>query len=414
MIQITNSSDCCGCSSCVQVCPKQCISFDEDEKGFCYPIVNMESCIDCGLCEMVCPCLNSSESIFPREVYAVKNPDENVRKESSSGGVFTMLAEAIIDQGGVVFGAKFNEKWEVVHDYTETKDGLKAFRGSKYVQSLIRDTYIKTRDFLKVGRKVLFSGTPCQVAGLRKFLRKEYDNLITVDFICHGVPSPGIFRWYLQEEINNYIIQNTSNRSEYIPIHSIPKESIKLPKSLSIMAVRFRDKQEGWKKFGFTIDLILSSNRGEQKYDTISSNLIENVFLKGFIADLYLRPSCHKCPSRNYKSGSDITVSDFWGQEYMFPDFDNDTGVSAVIIKTEKGESLYSSLKWPIQEKKSIDQVISYNKSLLFSKPETYRCKKFWSLPLVYTFSDRVNKSVNLTIAEKIYSKITSLLLKYK
>lgn len=344
MIKIDNKQSCSGCSACVQACPKQCISFEEDEQGFRYPSINYELCVNCGLCEKVCPCINENEQTMPLDIYAAKNPNKEIRKESSSGGIFTMLAESIIDEGGVVFGARFNEKWNVVHDYTETKEGLAAFRGSKYVQSIIGDTYKQVRDFLKADRKVLFSGTPCQIAGLRLFLRKDYDNLYTVDFICHGVPSPGVFRWHLQEEINNYAARQSSEKIQFCssPIHSIPKGDVLLPEGVSIEGIRFRDKREGWKKFSFVLLLAEASAEGKKNTVLFSSNVCENTFLKGFCSDLYLRPSCHKCPSRDFKSGSDIIIADFWGQEYMFPEFDNDTGVSSVIVKTEKGRQLLS------------------------------------------------------------------------
>lgn len=202
MISINDKKDCCGCAACVQRCPKQCITLHEDNEGFLYPQVDESLCIDCGLCEKVCPVINQADERTPLGVYAAKNPNESVRMQSSSGGVFTMLAERIIDEDGVVFGACFDERWEVVHSYVETKEALAKFRGSKYVQSKIGSTYQQVEGFLKSGRKVLFSGTPCQIAGLKKYLRKEYDNLLAVDFICHGVPSPGVFRTYLQEEIN--------------------------------------------------------------------------------------------------------------------------------------------------------------------------------------------------------------------
>lgn len=200
MIRIYNKHDCCGCNSCVQRCPKSSITMREDEEGFLYPDVDESTCIDCGLCETVCPVIHQSTVRKPIAVCAAKNKDEKIRLSSSSGGAFTALAESVIDEDGVVFGAKFDEDWSVVHDYMETREGLAAFRGSKYVQSRIGDSFKKAEQFLKAGRKVLFSGTPCQIAGLKRFLRKEYDNLLTVDFICHGVPSPGVWREYLKEE----------------------------------------------------------------------------------------------------------------------------------------------------------------------------------------------------------------------
>lgn len=413
MIKIENKEKCTGCSACVQACPKQCISFEEDAQGFRYPSVNQELCIDCGLCEKVCPCINQNEQTMPLVIYAAKNPDEDVRRQSSSGGIFTMLAESIIDEGGVVFGARFNEKWNVIHDYTETKEGLAAFRGSKYVQSIIGDTYKQARDFLKAGRKVLFSGTPCQILGLRLFLKKKYEkNLYTVDFICHGVPSPGVFRWYLQEEINNFAANQSSKKKQfcYSPIHSIPKGDILLPDGISIEGIHFRDKREGWKKYSFVLLLAEASAEGKKNTVFLSSNVCENTFLKGFCSDLYLRPSCHECPSRDFRSGSDITIADFWGQEYMFPEFDNDTGVSSVILKTEQGRYLFSLLKNPIVERKNIDQVLSYNPSLVSSKPMPSQSRKFWEMPLNMTFNERVNKAISISFRKRIYVKLKSLI----
>ena len=199
MIQIVDKSQCCGCTACVSVCPKQCIAMQEDEEGFLYPVVDTSLCIDCNLCQKVCPELHPMNTRTPLHVYAAKHKDEQIRLASSSGGIFTLLAEKVIDEGGVVFGARFNASWEVVHDYTETKEGLTAFRGSKYVQSWLGNCFSKVRSFLSEGRKVMFTGTPCQVAGLKQYLRKEYDNLLTVDVVCHGVPSPKVWRMYLDE-----------------------------------------------------------------------------------------------------------------------------------------------------------------------------------------------------------------------
>lgn len=201
MIEIKDKSQCCGCNACVQRCPKQCIAMCEDEEGFLYPEVDEAICIDCGLCENVCPVINQADARIPLQVYAAKNTDEKIRMHSSSGGVFSILAEQTIKQGGVVFGARFDENWEVKHDYTETIDGVSVFRGSKYVQSKTGDTFKQAEQFLKQNRKVLFSGTPCQIVALKRYLKKEYENLLLVDFICHGVPSLGVWRKYLKQVI---------------------------------------------------------------------------------------------------------------------------------------------------------------------------------------------------------------------
>jgi coenzyme F420-reducing hydrogenase beta subunit len=208
MITITDKAKCVGCNACEQCCSSQSITMQEDIEGFLYPYVNTETCTNCRLCEKVCPVINQKDQSKPLICYAAKNKDEEIRLESSSGGVFTLLAEKVIREGGVVFGARFNESWEVVHDYAETIERLSVFRGSKYVQSRIGKTYIHVKQFLKKGRFVLFSGTPCQIAGLRLFLGREYDNLLTVDVVCHGVPSPKIWNMYLNQIIDNQMLDN--------------------------------------------------------------------------------------------------------------------------------------------------------------------------------------------------------------
>lgn len=332
MITVENKKDCCGCWACSQICPHKCISFQEDEEGFLYPFVNQDDCIDCGLCEKVCPMINRNEPRTPLKVYASKNPDDNIRLKSSSGGVFTLLAEKIIDEGGVVFGVKWNEKWEAVHDYVEAKDGLAAFRGSKYLQSKVGSAFSDVRLFLKEGRLVLFCGTPCQIAGLRLYLGKEYENLYTIDFICHGIPSPGVFRWYLQEELNRYAPSPLKLSDSNCLIRSIPKADLVLPKGYEIKDIRFRDKRKGWKKYGFSLDLIEENKKGENntiKYQN------QNTFLKGM--NFYLRLSCYDCAHRLLRSGSDITIADYWGIQTLLPDYDDDKGISGVIVNTEKG-----------------------------------------------------------------------------
>ena len=179
MIKIKHKEDCCGCTACQQVCPKSCISMHNDEQGFAYPRIDSEKCIDCHLCEKVCPVINQympKES--PMKCYLAKSRNDDVRSQSSSGGIFTELAKYTIEQKGVVFGVRFNERWQAVYDFTETMEGVDAFRGSKYVQADINSSYAKVKEYLKAGRLVLFSGTPCYVSGLNHFLKEEYPNQI--------------------------------------------------------------------------------------------------------------------------------------------------------------------------------------------------------------------------------------------
>jgi coenzyme F420-reducing hydrogenase beta subunit len=250
----------------------------------------------------------------PLSVYAAKNPDERIRRESSSGGIFTALAERIIAEGGVVFGAQFNEQWEVVHGYTETAEGLSAFRGSKYVQSIIGNTFRQANAFLEQGRKVLFSGTPCQIAGLRAFLRKDWDTLFTVDLVCFGVPSPAVWRRYLEESIHD---------------------------TSTISSIRFRAKVSGWKRKYFCIE---ASDIQNKKKTLISSELYQTEFGKGFGHTLYHRPSCHHCPVRFLRSGSDITIADYWSIQNVLPKFDDDKGTSLVMVNTAKGRAFYDQV----------------------------------------------------------------------
>lgn len=337
MIKITRPENCCGCSACAQRCPKQCITMEEDPEGFLYPRIDLSKCIDCKLCEKVCPIINPNEDKQPLEVYATINPDEETRKQSSSGGVFSLFATRIIQENGVVFGARFDENGEVKHDYTETLEGLAAFRGSKYVQSRIGNTYQKAESFLKSGKKVLFSGTPCQIAGLKRFLRKDYDNLITVDFICHGVPSPKIWRHYLKVTCNQ----------------------LAGGKDYEIKAINFRNKDRGWKNFSFLLNLNVTGKTNK----TLCEPAGNNAYMKGFLGNLYLRPSCHYCAAKSGKSGSDITIADYWGVQKQNPSLNDDKGVSLAFYNTPKG-NLY---KLPSDTPLSYPKAIKYNRAAVKS-----------------------------------------------
>ena len=319
MIKIIRKDQCCGCSACLHICPKHSISFKEDKEGFLYPQVDTSTCIDCGLCEKVCPVLNQDEERMPLQVYAAKHTDDEIRMKSSSGGIFTLLAEQIIDKGGVVFGARFNENWEVIHDYTETKEGLGPFRGSKYVQSNIGNSYKQVEKFLKTGRYVMFTGAPCQIAGLKKYLRKDYENLLTVDFVCHGVPSPMVWRKYLEEEIAR---QGDAGKNSVLTSSKV---------SPVVTGVNFRDKSTGWKKFSFVLNFSKASDEGEHN-TVLSSIFSENEYMRVFLSNLNLRPSCYKCAVKCGRSGSDITIGDFWGIDNIDPNFSSDKGISLVLL----------------------------------------------------------------------------------
>lgn len=381
MIKIDRLVDCCGCASCVQVCPKQCISFNEDKQGFRYPQINKSICIKCGSCERVCPMLKKHESILPKSIYAAKNKDEEIRFSSSSGGIFTLLAEKIISEGGVVFGARFDEHWEVVHDYTEIIEGLAAFRGSKYLQSRIEDNYQKAKSFLVKGRKVLFSGTPCQIAGLKSYLQKDYDNLVCIDFVCHGVPSPKVWRRYLKE------VAHKRDKNAVSLIFITNTDSL-------IKSVNFRDKVTGWKKYSFTVRFSKTSVEGEQNTVSRSEVFSENAFMKAFLKNIILRPSCYHCRFREGKSQSDITLGDFWGIDRLMPAVDDDLGVSLIMINSDKGVLNFPSLSTE-SIVMSYDEARKHNPSIYSSsKTHPMRSYFYWSLDKSFNLHRLINRSV--------------------
>lgn len=339
----------------------------EDGEGFLYPKVDTETCIDCGLCEMVCPVINQGAKGKPIAAYAAKNPDEEIRCQSSSGGIFTMLAERTIRSGGVVFGARFDEHWNVIHDYAETIEGVAAFRGSKYVQSRMGDCYRKVEMFLRREREVLFSGTPCQIAGLKKFLRKEYNNLVTMDVICHGVPSPGVWREYLNETVSG-----------------------------RIQAISFRDKREGWRHSGFALHTF------EQEY---YEPLNRNLFMRGFLADIYLRPSCYACPAKGFSSGSDLTLGDYWGIESQKPELEDGKGVSAILVNSVRGVAVLAELPAELYTA-SYDNICCRNPALVRSAVLPKRRAQFFV---------RDGQNVRLRIARgcrrSLFLRIRSLII---
>lgn len=353
MIIIKKKNRCCGCESCVQACPKHCISFDEDAEGFRYPKVDMSSCVNCGLCEKVCPFLNQSVPQLPLASYAAKNRDPKELDSSSSGGAFILLAKEIIKQGGVVFGAKFDADWNVVHGYADTADELKAFMGSKYVQSRIGNAFLEAKTFLKAGRIVLFSGTTCHIAGLKKFLGKDYDNLITVDVICHGVPSSKVWQMYL-----DYVKNKVGNGR--------------------ITNISFRDKRLGWKKFSFVVSLDYDTSDGNLKHMEMSDYHRDNPFMQAFLANLILRPSCEKCKVKAGRCYSDITLADFWGVNNLFPEINCYNGVSLLTVNSNRGKCIVKMLELDLIES-DIHNAIKWNPAYTCSPSFHPRRNSFFS-----------------------------------
>lgn len=378
MIEIRDKKLCSGCHSCISICPKKCISMQIDEEGFWYPKVDKNKCINCRLCEMKCPILNGMQVNRKPKAYACYNIDENIRKESSSGGIFTLLASNVIDRGGVVYGASFNEEFEVEHIQISTKQELSKLRGSKYVQSKIGNSYNEIKILLNDGKLVYFSGTPCQIDGLICFLGKKYDNLICQDIICHGVPSTRIWKDYI--DIKNKCYEDKPLR------------------------INFRQKDSGWELFELSL---------QYKNSSYSCCHKEDPFMKAFLSDLILRPSCYDCHSKSLNRNSDITLADFWGIKEIYPDFYDDGGISLVFINSKKGWELFENIINEIEYRKcNINEAIKYNQSSYKSVKKPKNREKFIKECKNSSFENIVNKYTKLSLIRKIKITIKNIIKK--
>lgn len=308
-----NIEDCCGCTSCENICPTNAIEMITDKEGFMYPKIDQALCINCGKCKDVCAFqkgCDTSNNLDQIMAYGIKHKNDNVRLNSRSGGTFTAISDYVINQSGAVYGAKFDQNLNVVHSRATNKKDRDLFRGSKYVQSSLDNTFKKVIEDLVNEKYVLFSGTPCQTAGLNKYLSKigiNRDKLILVDLVCHGTPSPKIFRDYI-----NFL--NKKHKT-------------------NITNFEFRNKR----KFGWEAH--------RETYKVRNKEYSSDVYTTLFSRDEMLRPSCYNCKYTNLKRPSDITLGDFWGIEKVLPNFTDDKGISLVFINTAKGKRLFNSIK---------------------------------------------------------------------
>lgn len=310
MIQINKPEECCGCTACLQICPRKCIEMREDAEGFLYPFVDKEQCINCDLCNDVCPVINSFEFHPVKEAYAAYVIDNEMRLSSSSGGIFGVIAEAVIKRKGIVCAVRMSEDCkEAVFDIVSDSKSLISLQGSKYLQAYPDQVFLELKSELDKRTTVFFSGTPCQVNGFKLFLGDEYDNLITMDIICHGVPVPFLWGKYIGhlEGIYNSVVIN----------------------------VNFRDKSHGWRNFG----LLSRFKNNKTHYSEFSMDPYMGMFLR----NLCLRPSCYECGSKKYRM-ADITVGDFWGIDNVFIDPNVNLGVSSVIVRNDKGKEIFDEI----------------------------------------------------------------------
>ena len=337
----------------------------EDKEGFLYPEANAKLCVECGACEKVCPILHAGEARKPSHCYAAKNKDAEVLKRSSSGGIFSILAQYVIsEKQGVVFGAMWEDE-RVVHGAVERLEDLYKLRGSKYVQSDLRDSFKQVAGFLNDERYVLFSGTPCEIAGLKSYLKKDYDNLLTVDLACHGVPSPKVLALYIQELKQKYGVET--------------------------LRMNFKDKSTGWATYSVTAksgDKLLFSERAT-----------ENIYMKGYLHELFSRPSCHDCAFKSFRSGSDITLADFWGIKMTLPNYPSEEGVSLVMENTTEGnEAITLVMKGHEMIEVNYDNAIRENGALIHSEqPHPQRRRFFRNIKFACKVSTLIDDNMQLT-----------------
>ena len=350
----------------------------EDNEGFKHPEICQDKCINCGLCKRTCPVLNTKENSSLNKCYAAYNKNDKVKKTSSSGGIFDAIARVILKENGIVIGASFNDKMELKHIAIEKLEDLEKLKGSKYLQSDLDNVFSYIKEHIS-DRKVLFAGTPCQVAGLRAYLKKNYDNLVCIDLFCHGVPSPKLFSKYIKELENN----NDSKVVKY----------------------NFRDKKTGWDIYSNT-----TSFENDNEISELQSN---NSYMRLFLSDVALRESCYNC---NFKIGnkySDLTLGDFWGVQKYYPEMYSKNGVSAIIINTEKGKLIFESISNNLKYKEcKLEEIEDGNPSLKSSGKCPSKREKFFKDIDNLGIKELSKKYANISMITKLKNKLKKLIKK--
>ena len=374
-IVLAEKKDCTGCSACSAACPNSCIRFSADVEGFYYPEIDHETCVHCGKCVSVCPALapvRRSERTLPKTFAAYAN-NTAIRASSSSGGIFRVLAEEILMKGGAVAGAAFTENLSVEHILVKTKEELFRLQGSKYVQSTPNQVFLEIQKLLNEQIPVLYSGTPCEVNGLLSFLGKAYENLITVDLICHGVPSDLAWKRYLEYE-------EAQHKSEAIN-------------------ASFRDKTEGWRNFSLSI--------GFASGEYHCKNLKTDLFLTSFLKNYCLRLSCYRCAVKGIPRRSDLTLGDFWGIDTVLPEWDDDLGVSAVFVQSESGRQLLERVKdrltlCPVDP----EEAVAHNSAMLRSVSQSPYREQFFRQLGHCSFDQLISRLIKKEDHQRCFRKL--------
>ena len=339
MVHLAAKNKCTGCSACASSCPNRCITMVRDKEGFAFPSVNNDICLNCKLCGKVCPALNAKEICHQNTLaHAAYTMDTKVRMESSSGGIFFELSKEVLKQSGVVYGAAYDKKFRVTHRCVDQYENLDALHGAKYSQSDLGECFPEIKKRLECGQQVLFSGTPCQVSGLQSFLGRGYENLICIDFVCHGVPSPMVWEKYVLYRSN---LDSQGSLPQYINL---------------------RCKKSGWSKYAYSIDFFYEDGA---RYLCRNS---EDEIMKMFVGDYILRKSCGYCQEKGYERKSDITLGDFWGIWDVAPEMDDNKGTSLILVHSEKGYSMLKQINNRIKIKEvKLNQASQMNRAMIKS-----------------------------------------------
>ncbi len=337
---LKNDIKCTGCGACYNICPMEAISIKEDKHGFYKPVIEEQKCTNCGLCEKTCPLDNYNSKNNPPKAYALINRDENTRLKSTSGGAFSAFAKYILEQNGVVYGVIYDENMQVIHSRATTLQEVEKMYSSKYVQSNTRDTFKQAKKDLEAGNQVLFSGTPCQIAGFKSYLRKTYDNLITVDLICHGVPSTTIFEKYKKE-----FMQNKPNEK--------------------LININFRSKIKGW-----TPKLNTNITTNNQQYFI---KACKDPFMKSFLCNIAINASCLDCQFNKIPRIADITIGDFWGVDDYDKTLNDEKGLSIILVNNEKGQEFLKLANNNIKIKEVPFDVVTPKNPNIYSSSKAHK-----------------------------------------
>lgn len=351
MIEIKDKKNCTSCFACYNICPKNAIIMKEDKEGFKYPKIDKSKCVNCGLCDKVCPIINRKSETNKNnkrpKIIAAWSKDNNIRLDSTSGGVFSEIAKKIYNEGGYVCGAIYNKEWLVEHYISNDIKDLERLRSSKYLQSDVNDIFRQIKKLLEENKKVLICGSPCQIVGLYNFLGKDYENLYTLDFICRGMNSPKIFKGYIQSLEDRY--------------------------KSKVVNIKFKHKIHGWHNFSTKIDF--------ENGKTYIGGRYEDSYMIGYLKyNAFMRPSCYDCQFKELPRRGDITLADFWGIEKINPKLDQNKGTSMILINSQKGEELFDNIKEGLDfEEIKSEKVFNENVCMKESVKETKERKEVFN-----------------------------------